>query len=190
MTINVTRDTLETKIRLTLSTDTLTTEINTGVGFFDHMLTLFAFHAQLGLNVEVEGDTHIDDHHTVEDTGIVLGQALRQLTEDKRGLTRYGHAFVPMDESLSQVILDLSNRPFLVYEAQYNREQINGFATENVEEFCRALAMEARVTLHVKNLYGRNAHHQIESIFKALGQALKMALTKQGDRLPSTKGVL
>lgn len=190
MTITLSRDTLETKIHLSLSTEVLAVEIDTGVGFFDHQLTLFAFHANVGLKVSVVGDTQIDDHHTVEDTGIVLGQALLKLTEDKRGMRRYGHAFVPMDESLSQVILDLSNRPFLVYEATYNRVVVNGFATENVEEFLRAVAMEARLTLHVKNLYGRNAHHQIESIFKAFGQALKMAMTIEGDRLPSTKGVL
>ncbi len=190
MIINKTRQTKETQIDLTLSNEDLSVEVSTGVGFFDHMLTLLAFHAKLGLTLSVKGDLHIDDHHTVEDTGIVLGEALLELTRDKRGLRRYGHAFVPMDESLSQVYLDLSNRPFLVFNATFTRENLNGFASENVEEFFRAVAMEARVTLHAKNDYGTNAHHQIESLFKAFGQALKMALIKEGEQLPSTKGVL
>ena len=190
MTITKTRSTLETNITLTLSKESKDVNIQTGVGFFDHMLTLWAFHANLGLTVKATGDLHIDDHHTVEDTGILLGEALLELLEDKRGLKRYGHAFVPMDESLSEVFVDLSNRPFLVYNASYNRQVINGFACENVEEFLQAVAMNGRITLHVHNRYGRNAHHQIESVFKAFGQAIKMALTKEGDTLPSTKGVL
>lgn len=191
MSFSQERNTQETKIKATLTPDShAASTIQTGVPFFDHMLTLFAFHAGLSLSLHVQGDLAVDDHHTVEDTGIVLGLLLQDMLQDKTGLERYGVSYVPMDESLSRVTIDLSNRPFLVFKAAFSRESIGAFALENVKEFFTALAMQAKITLHIENLYGENAHHQVESIFKAFGRSLNMAMKKSGDRLPSTKGLL
>ncbi len=185
------RSTKETTITAELSTEkNAPIAIETGLGFFDHMLHLLAFHAKLGLTVKATGDLNVDDHHTVEDTGIVIGELIAQWTEDKKGLSRYGVSYVPMDESLSRVVVDLSNRPFLVFNANFGRDSIGAFALENVKEFFTALSVAARMTLHVENLYGDNTHHQVESIFKAFGRSLNTATLKTGDILPSTKGVL
>ena len=185
------RSTKETTITAELSTDkNAPIAIETGVGFFDHMLHLLAFHASISLTVKATGDLNVDDHHTVEDTGIVIGELIAQWTEDKKGLARYGVSYVPMDESLSRVVVDLSNRPFLVFNASFGRDSIGAFALENVKEFFTALSVAARMTLHVENLYGDNTHHQVESVFKAFGRSLNAATLKTGDILLSTKGVL
>lgn len=167
-----------------------TTSIQTGIGFFDHMLTLLAFHANIGLVIDAKGDLDVDDHHTVEDVGLVLGQVLYEAFQDKAGLQRYGSAYVPMDESLARVVIDLSNRPLCVYQVPTTREAIGSLSLENVPEFFKALAQEARMTVHIDGLRGTNDHHQIEAVFKAFGLALKAASTRQGTRLASTKGVL
>ena len=192
-TAQVQRTTAETDVSLSLNLDGAGhAEISTGVGFFDHMLTLMSAHGLLDLEVEAHGDTHIDDHHTVEDVGIVLGQALRQALGDKAGIRRYGHAVVPMDEALSLVALDCSGRGLLVHEAEFTRDTIGTFDTELVEEFLRAVAHNAGITLHVQLSAGRNAHHKAEAIFKALGQALRTAVEPDPRRegVPSTKGSL
>jgi imidazoleglycerol-phosphate dehydratase len=191
MTFKKERTTKETSIKAELSTENgASIDINTGLGFFDHMLELMAFHANIGLTLNVQGDLHVDDHHTVEDTGIVLGQLIAEWTADKKGLARYGESTVPMDESLSRVVIDLSNRPFLVFKAFFNRASFGQFALENIREFFTALSGAAKLTLHIENFYGENTHHQVESIFKAFGRSLNAATLKTGDTLPSTKGVL
>lgn len=166
--------------------------ICTGIGFLDHMLILMAKHGLFDLTVEVDGDLYIDGHHTVEDTGIVLGQALAKALGDKAGIRRYGNSFVPMDETLAHVCLDISGRPYLHFEAAITAERVGTFETELLEEFLRALAVHGGLTLHVRVLYGTNAHHMIEAIFKALGRALDEA-TRQDERIVgvlSTKGSL
>lgn len=167
-------------------------QIDTGIGFFDHMLILFSKHGLFDLTVTAKGDVYVDGHHTVEDTGIVLGQALAQALGDKAGIRRYGTAFVPMDEALAMVSLDISGRPFLVFEAALPSEQVGQFDSELTEEFLRAFSVHAGLTLHVRLLSGKNTHHIIEAIFKALGRALDEA-TRQDDRIKgvmSTKGML
>ncbi len=166
------------------------TNITTGVGFFDHMLSLFAFHANLGLVIEAVGDLMVDDHHTVEDVGLVLGQVFYEAFQDKTGLQRYGTAYAPMDESLARVVIDFSNRPLCVYHVPTVRERLGDLSVENVAEFFKALAQEARFTVHIDSLRGTNDHHQIEAVFKAFGLAFKEASTRQGNRLASTKGLL
>jgi imidazoleglycerol-phosphate dehydratase len=186
-----TRQTKETTVSVTLydqSPDA--TSINTGIGFFDHMLTLLAFHAEIGLVIDATGDIGVDDHHTVEDVGLVLGSVLCEAFQDKTGLQRYGSAYVPMDESLARVVIDVSNRPLCVYHVPTTREAIGSLSLENVPEFFKALAQEARMTVHIDGIRGTNDHHQIEAVFKAFGRALKEATFRQGDRLASTKGVL
>lgn len=188
------RDTKETQISIALSLDPDASygpeaRILTPIGFFNHMLELFAFHAGIDLAVDADGDVDVDDHHLIEDTGILLGTLFRQALGDKRGIARYGSCRLPMDESLAQVDLDFSGRPYLVFEAQFHRESIGLFATEMVEEFLRAFAFNAGITLHV-HVYGKNDHHQIEAIFKGLGRAVRQAIRIESDRLPSTKGVL
>lgn len=190
---DVERATAETEIRLALNLDGAgRAEVHTGVGFFDHMLTLMTAHGLLDLTVTARGDTHIDDHHTVEDVGIVLGQAIRQALGDKAGIRRYGHAMVPMDEALALVALDCSGRGLLAYDARFPQGKIGTFDTELVEEFLRAVAHNAGITLHVRLLAGHNAHHMAEAIFKALGQALRHAVEHDPRRegIPSTKGHL
>lgn len=168
--------------------------IETGIGFFDHMLDQLAKHGLFDLDISAKGDLHIDAHHTVEDTGIALGQAIRQALGDKKGIRRYGHAYVAMDESLSRVALDLSNRPYLVWRVNFTIDRLGEqMETELFREFFHALAQSAGITLHVENLYGDNNHHMIESVFKAFAKALRMAVEidpRAADQLPSTKGAL
>jgi len=186
------RDTKETKISLTLGLDGETkTEVGTGVGFFDHMLTLMGAHGGMQLSIACQGDLEVDLHHTVEDVGIVLGQALKQALGDKKGITRYGTAFVPMDESLAMVCLDISGRPFVVYDVEDSGPQTEAFNIQIAEEFLRAFATHSGITLHVRLLYGKNTHHVLEAVFKALGRALNQAVALTGsDAVPSTKGML
>lgn len=189
-TAEIKRETKETNIELRLDLDgTGQSDIKTGVGFFDHMLTLFAFHSRIDLTVHVEGDTWVDAHHTVEDVGIALGQMIVAGLGDKVGIRRYGTSYLPMDETLARAVIDVSGRPFLVYRAEINNPKLGDFDTELAEEFFRAVAMNARLTLHLDVLYGSNSHHMIEALFKAFGRALAEAIGKDGlDRLPSTKG--
>ncbi len=190
----VKRRTNETDIAVSLVLDgTGKAEISSGVGFFDHMLDLFTRHSLIDLKVAVTGDTHIDDHHSVEDTGIALGEALRQALGDKKGIRRYADIHLPMDETLTRVAVDVSGRPFLVFRTRFEAQKIGTFDTELVREFFQAFAMNAGITLHVETLYGDNAHHIAESCFKGLARALRHALEvdpREGGRVPSTKGAL
>lgn len=190
----VRRDTLETKIRVRLDLDGAgRSRLATGIGFFDHMLDQVARHGMIDLDVEAEGDLHIDAHHTVEDVGITLGQALAKALGDKKGVRRYGHAYVPLDEALSRVVIDLSGRPGLEFNVGFVRGLIGEFDVDLVHEFFHGFANHAMVTLHVDNLKGNNAHHQAETIFKAFGRALRMACEidpRGGGALASTKGKL
>ena len=190
-TSNIQRNTKETKINIELNLDGGDVDIATGIGFFDHMLTAFGVHGGFGLRVEVKGDLEVDTHHTAEDTGIVLGKAFKQALGDMSGIQRYGSFNIPMDESLAQVSLDISNRPFLVFNAKFEQELCGDYETCVTEEFWRAFAMNSGITLHINVPYGTNAHHQIEAIFKAVAHALKIAVTKNSDgAVLSTKGVL
>ena len=188
------RTTGETIVRVSLNLDgDGTGEIDTGIGFFDHMLNLFARHSGLDLTVAAQGDLHVDGHHTVEDVGIVLGKAIREALDDKRGIRRYGHMYLPMDEALSFCAIDISGRPFLVFQSAFSGSMTGGFATELTEEFFRAVAFHAGITLHLRCEYGGNDHHRIESLFKAFGRALRQAVSVDPDfmeEIPSTKGVL
>ena len=193
-TATVSRDTAETKITVTLNLDgTGQSKLATGIGFFDHMLDQIARHGLIDLDVQCEGDLHIDGHHTVEDVGICIGQAVRQAVGDKKGLTRYGHSYVPLDEALSRVVVDFSGRPGLVLNAKFTAGMIGQLDTQLIHEFFQGFVNHAHVTLHIDNLKGVNAHHQAETIFKAFGRALRMALTpdpRMAGTVPSTKGVL
>lgn len=190
-TSNIQRNTKETKINIELNLDGGEVEVSTGIGFFDHMLTAFGVHGGFGLRVEVKGDLEVDTHHTAEDTGIVLGKAFKEALGDMSGIERYGSFSIPMDESLAQVSLDISNRPFLVFNAKFEQEFCGDYETCVTEEFWRAFAMNSGITLHINVPYGTNAHHQIEAIFKAVAHALKIAVTKNSDgAVLSTKGVL
>jgi len=193
-TASIARATSETDIRLTLALDgTGKVEVVTGVGFFDHMLTALARHSLMDLTVAAKGDLHIDDHHTVEDVGIVLGQALRQALGDKRGIRRFGQCLLPMDEALAEAAIDISGRPFLAWSVPFQRPKIGTFDTELVEEFFRAFAFNAGITLHVTLKAGTNAHHVAEACFKAVARALRMALEtdpRMANEIPSTKGSL
>lgn len=188
------RQTQETDIHVTLNLDGQgKSEISTGVGFLDHMLILLARHAQIDLTVKATGDLYIDAHHTVEDVGIVIGQALARALGDKRGIGRYGQALVPMDEALLEAVVDLSGRPFLVFRAEFQSPQVGDFETQLAEEFFRALAFNAGMTLHLSCRYGKNDHHIIEGLFKALARALADAIRidpSRAGQIPSTKGVL
>ncbi len=193
-TAEITRATSETAITVRLALDgSGQAEVATGIGFLDHMLTAFARHALVDLAVQAQGDLHIDFHHTTEDVGIVLGQALAEAVGDKRGIRRYGHAVVPMDEALVDAALDLSGRPFLAWSVAFERDKIGEMDTELFEEFFRALAMNALMTLHVTQRAGRNAHHVAEACFKAVARAVRAA-TETDPRapgaIPSTKGAL
>ena len=193
-TASLTRKTAETDITVAVNLDgTGTAEISTGVGFFDHMLHQVARHGLIDLVVKADGDLHIDDHHTVEDVGIALGTCVRQALGDKRGITRYADVHLPMDETLTRCAIDVSGRPFLVFRTAFRTAKIGSFDTQLVEEWFRAFAMNAGLTLHVETLYGSNDHHVAESCFKALARALRMAVSidpRQADRVPSTKGSL
>lgn len=187
--VTIKRETKETNITLTLNlSENKKGDINTSIPFLDHMLDAMAFNANIYLSIKAEGDLNVDDHHVVEDIGIVLGQAiLKSITYQK--LTRYGTSYIPMDEALSRVVLDLSNRMYLVYNVAFSNQSIGTMTLCNFKEFFRALSNEARMTLHIENLYGENDHHIIESIFKAFGKALKKAI-QPSDTIQSTKGVL
>ncbi|MDD2374520.1 MAG: imidazoleglycerol-phosphate dehydratase HisB [Eubacteriales bacterium] len=188
------RTTQETKIEASLQIDgSGKSDIATGIGFLDHMLTLLARHSGFDLTVKVEGDLYVDGHHSAEDTGIVLGQILARAVGDKRGIERYGHAVVPMDEALLEAVIDLSGRPFLVFDAEFNSPAIGDFDTQLTEEFFRALAYNAGMTLHLNCRYGKNDHHKVEGLFKAFARALRTAVRidpDRADQIPSTKGVL
>lgn len=192
-TASIERNTSETKIKLTVNLDVQDpVEIATGVGFFDHMLTLFARHSRMSLVVHVDGDIWVDSHHTVEDVGIVLGQAIKEALGDKVGINRYGTSFVPMDETLGMSSLDLSGRSYLVFDATFDNPKLGDFDTELVEEFFQALAFNLQMNLHLKILHGKNSHHKTESLFKATGRALREAITINPDikGVNSTKGLL
>jgi imidazoleglycerol-phosphate dehydratase len=188
------RRTAETDVHVAVNLDgSGKADISTGVGFFDHMLELFARHALIDVTARVKGDLHVDFHHTVEDTGIALGQAILKAMGEKKGLTRYASLDLPMDETLTRVAVDVSGRPFLVFRTTFPAPKIGEFDTELVREFFQAFAMNAGLTLHVETLYGANAHHIAESCFKGLARALRAALTvdpREGGRVPSTKGAL
>jgi imidazoleglycerol-phosphate dehydratase len=190
----VTRNTLETRIRVRVDLDgTGASKLATGIGFFDHMLDQIARHGMLDLEIQAQGDLHIDGHHTVEDVGITLGQAFAKAIGDKKGVRRYGHSYVPLDEALSRVVIDLSGRPGLVLNVEFTRAMIGGLETQLIHEFFQGFVNHAGVTLHIDNLKGDNAHHQAETLFKAFGRALRMALEfdpRAEGVMPSTKGVL
>lgn len=193
-TATITRNTNETQITVSLNLDgTGKGVFNTGVPFLDHMLDQISRHGMIDLNIQAKGDNHIDDHHTVEDIGITLGQALKVAIGDKTGIRRYGHAYVPLDESLSRVVLDLSGRPGLQYHVDYTRARIGTFDVDLFSEFFYGLVNHAMMTIHIDNLRGVNAHHQAETIFKAFGRALRMACEcdeRMAGMTPSTKGTL
>ncbi|MEY8875856.1 MAG: imidazoleglycerol-phosphate dehydratase HisB [Leptothrix sp. (in: b-proteobacteria)] len=190
----VQRNTNETKIRVCINLDgNGTSKLATGIGFFDHMLDQIARHGLIDLEIEADGDLHIDGHHTVEDVGITLGQAVAIAAGDKKGLTRYGHSYVPLDEALSRVVVDFSGRPGLEMDVHFSAGAIGGLDTQLIYEFFQGFVNHALVSLHIDNLKGRNAHHQSETIFKAFGRALRMALTpdpRSAGVIPSTKGSL
>ena len=192
-TADISRKTKETQVRVAINLDgTGAAQIKTGVGFFDHMLDLLSRHSLIDLTVEAQGDLHIDAHHTVEDVGIVLGQALEKAVGDKKGIYRYGWAIVPMDESLAQVAIDLSGRPAFVYNVHYRGSMIGNFPVELVEEFFKSVATNAKMNLHVNVPYGTNNHHIAEAIFKATAKALRHAIENdpRNPNVPSTKGSL
>ena len=184
------RKTKETDIQLTLDLEGGEVAVKTGIGFFDHMLTAFAFYGGLGLKLEVQGDLEVDGHHTVEDVGIVLGQAMSRALGDRKGIHRFASSYIPMDEALCFTALDFSNRPFLVFDADMPQPMIGAYDACLTEEFLRAFAVNSGLTLHMKCLYGKNAHHITEALFKSLGVAVKEAIQITGTGVTSTKGVL
>ena len=190
----VTRNTLETKITVRIDLDgTGQGKLDTGVPFFDHMLDQIVRHGLIDLDIHCEGDTQIDDHHTVEDVGITLGQAFAKAVGDKKGMTRYGHSYVPLDEALSRVVIDFSGRPGLQMHVPYTRASVGGFDVDLFQEFFQGFVNHALVSLHIDNLRGHNTHHQIETVFKAFGRALRMAVEldpRMAGQMPSTKGCL
>lgn len=193
-TADVSRTTAETKIRVQINLDgTGKSQLSTGIGFFDHMLDQIARHGLIDLDIQAQGDLHIDGHHTVEDVGITLGQAFAQAIGDKKGIRRYGHAYVPLDEALSRVVIDFSGRPGLVLDIPFTSGSIGGFDTQLTHEFFQGFVNHALVTLHIDNLKGNNAHHQAETVFKAFARALRAAIELDPRALgtiPSTKGSL
>lgn len=193
-TAEVIRNTNETKIKVSINLDgTGKQSINTGVPFLDHMIDQIARHGMIDIAIECDGDTHIDDHHTVEDIGISLGMAVAQAVGDKKGLTRYGHSYVPLDEALSRVVIDFSGRPGLEFHVPFTRAMIGRFDVDLVREFFQGFVNHALVTVHIDNLRGVNSHHQAETVFKAFGRAVRMAVTpdsRAAGMIPSTKGVL
>ena len=189
-TATIERNTKETQISVQLDLDGGEVQVNTGIGFFDHMLTAFGFYAGIGLKLTAKGDLYVDGHHTVEDTGIVLGQAIREALGDRKGIRRFGSAYVPMDEALAFTALDFSNRPYLVFDAEMPQERIGEYDSCLTLEFMRAVAYNAGITLHQKCFYGVNAHHITEGLFKSFGLAVKDAIKIEGTGVTSTKGVL
>jgi imidazoleglycerol-phosphate dehydratase len=190
-TAQVNRTTKETDIRLSLCLDGGDVSVDTGIGFFDHMLNSFATHGSFGLTLKVKGDLHVDEHHTVEDTGIVLGMAFAQALGDKSSIDRFGSFYVPMDEALAFASVDVSGRPFLVFDADFPQDRCGGYDCAMTVEFMRALAYNAGITLHVKSLYGANSHHITEALYKAAAHALRLAVRENNSGQPlSTKGVL
>jgi imidazoleglycerol-phosphate dehydratase len=191
---DVSRNTLETRIRVAINLDgTGVAKLSTGVGFFDHMLDQIARHGMIDLMIDAVGDLHIDAHHTIEDVGITFGQALAKALGDKKGLRRYGHAYVPLDEALSRVVVDLSGRPGLVFNVPFTRATIGEFDVDLIHEFFQGLVNHAGISLHIDNLSGVNAHHQAETVFKAFARALRAAIeidARAADAVPSTKGSL
>lgn len=189
-TAEINRKTKETDITVKLDLEVGNVDISTGIGFFDHMLTAFAVHGGMGLTVKAAGDLQVDGHHTVEDVGIVLGKAFKEAIGDMKGIARYGTAFIPMDEALGFASIDISGRPFLVFNAEFSDDRIGEFDTCLAEEFFRAFAFNAGVTLHLKCEYGKNDHHIAEALFKAAAHAVKTAKAVSGSEILSTKGVL
>lgn len=193
-TASVVRNTSETQIELTINLDgTGQAELSTGLPFFEHMLTQIARHGLIDIHIQATGDLDVDAHHMVEDVGIVLGQALNEAAGDKSGLTRYGYAYVPLDEALSRVVVDLSGRPGLFYCVDYTRSRVGDFDVDLLREFFQGLVNHGMLTVHLDNLKGENAHHQAETLFKAFGRALRMAVSvdaRMGNTVPSTKGSL
>lgn len=192
-TAEITRETSETSIKLSLNLDgSGSRQISTGIGFFDHMLDLFAKHGLFDLSLSVKGDINVDEHHTIEDTGLALGEAFASAVGDKSGISRYSTQFLPMDEALAFVSVDFSGRPYLQYSVNCPDEQVGGVGAQIFEEFFRAFAMSAKVTLHISALYGTNSHHIIEAVYKAAARALRFALERdpRANGIPSTKGVL
>lgn len=187
---NITRKTKETDITVLLKIDGGEVKINTGIGFLDHMLTALGIHGGFGLTLEAKGDLYVDGHHTAEDVGIVLGKAFCEALGDKGGIVRYGSAFIPMDEALGFCAVDISGRPFLVFNAEFVNEKIGELDTCLIEEFMRAFAFNAGITLHLRCEYGKNDHHKAEALFKALAYALKTAVKPNSGEIVSTKGVL
>ena len=193
-TASIVRNTSETQIELTINLDgNGEVSLSTGLAFFEHMLTQIARHGLIDLHIQATGDLDVDAHHMVEDVGIVLGQALNEALGDKSGLTRYGHAYVPLDEALSRVVVDLSGRPGLFYDVDYTRGRVGDFDVDLLREFFQGFVNHGMLTLHLDNLKGENAHHQAETLFKAFGRALRMAVAvdaRMGSTVPSTKGSL
>ena len=191
---SVERNTNETRIKARIALDgTGQYQVTTGIGFLDHMIEQLSRHSLIDIALEAEGDLHIDFHHTTEDCGIALGQAVAQALGDRKGIERYGHAYIPMDETLSRVALDLSNRPYLIWKVAFTRDKLGQMDTELFREFFQAFAQSAGMTLHVETLYGENNHHIVESCFKGLARALRQAITidpRKADAVPSTKGTL
>lgn len=190
----ITRNTLETQITVDINLDgTGASEFNSGLGFLDHMLDQISRHGMMDIKVQAKGDLHIDAHHTVEDIGITLGQAFAKAIGDKKGIRRYGHAYVPLDEALSRVVLDISGRPGLEFDCNFTRAAIGDFDVDLIHEFFQGFVNHANVSLHIDNLKGKNSHHQAETIFKAFGRALRMAVeldARMAGIMPSTKGSL
>lgn len=189
--VKLERTTNETRVDCELNLDGEgKASVDTGIGFFNHMLELLAFHSGMNLYINADGDLDVDDHHTIEDCGILLGQAMRKALGNRAGIARYGSFTLPMDETLASVDLDISGRPYLVFNCEFSRDQIGMMATEMVREFMRAFAFNAGITLHINVHYGSNDHHKAEAVFKALGRALKAAVRVSGDQIPSSKGML
>ena len=187
----VERDTLETKIKVDLDLDgNGKAEIDTGVGFLDHMLTLMAFHGKFDLTVIAKGDLYVDDHHTIEDIGICIGKAFKDAIGDRKGIRRYSTVYIPMDESLAYTSLDISNRPYLVFNVNFTHEKVGNMSTQMFKEFFRAFVNESRITLHINLTYGENDHHKIEAVFKSFARALKEGSEVISDDISSSKGVL
>lgn len=190
---NIIRNTGETSASVEVNLDNATPiEVNTGIGYFDHMLTLLAVHGRFSLQINAKGDLDVDSHHTVEDVGLVLGQAILQALGDKTGIERYGHQFVPMDEALVRVVIDLSGRSYLVFQSELSAPQLGALETETIPDFWQAFADNLRANVHITELYGRNTHHKIEAMFKATGRALRQAITINPDikGVNSSKGLL